>query len=51
MERNTAKQKMLEGKPAFGYSLGMGSPRRAEALSPVQDRLPAPRDAARLLGA
>ncbi len=33
MERNTAKQKMLEGKPAFGYSLGMGSPLAAEALS------------------
>ena len=30
---NTAKQKMLEGKPAFGYSLGLGSPVAAEALA------------------
>ncbi|MBI3970876.1 MAG: hypothetical protein HY332_06265 [Chloroflexi bacterium] len=30
---NTAKQTMLQGKPAFGYSLGMGSPLAAEALS------------------
>jgi 4-hydroxy-2-oxoheptanedioate aldolase len=33
MRINTAKQKMLEGKPAFGYSLGLGSPLVAEALS------------------
>lgn len=30
---NSAKQKMLEGKPAFGFSLGMGSPIAAEVLS------------------
>jgi len=30
---NTAKQRMLEGKPAFGYSLGLGSPLAAEVLS------------------
>jgi 4-hydroxy-2-oxoheptanedioate aldolase len=30
---NTAKQKMLNGKPAYGYALGMGSPVAAEALS------------------
>ncbi len=30
---NTAKQKMLAGEPAYGYSLGMGSPLSAEALS------------------
>ena len=30
---NTAKQKMLEGKPAFGYSLGLGSPQIAEMLA------------------
>jgi 4-hydroxy-2-oxoheptanedioate aldolase len=30
---NTAKQKMLRGEPAFGYSLGLGSPLVAEALS------------------
>ena len=33
MRINTAKQKMLQGKPAFGYSLGLGSPLAAEALS------------------
>ncbi len=33
MRVNTAKQKMLQGKPAFGYSLGLGSPLVAEALS------------------
>ncbi|MDQ3703359.1 MAG: aldolase/citrate lyase family protein [Chloroflexota bacterium] len=33
MQLNTAKQKMLEGKPAFGYSLGMGSALAAEALA------------------
>lgn len=30
---NTAKQMMLQGKPAFGYSLGLGSPANAELLS------------------
>lgn len=30
---NTAKAKMLEGKPAYGYSIGMGSPVAAEALA------------------
>jgi 4-hydroxy-2-oxoheptanedioate aldolase len=30
---NTAKQKMLEGMPAFGYSVGLGSPLAAEALA------------------
>jgi len=30
---NTAKQKMLAGKPAFGYSLGLGSAVVAEALA------------------
>ena len=30
---NTAKQMMLQGKPAFGYSLGLGSPAAAEILS------------------
>lgn len=30
---NTAKQKMLNGDPVFGYSLGLGSPRNAELLS------------------
>jgi len=33
MKINTAKQKMLEGKPAFGYGLGLGSPLVAEYLS------------------
>ncbi len=33
MVTNTAKQKMLSGQPAFGYSLGLGSPRVAELLS------------------
>jgi 4-hydroxy-2-oxoheptanedioate aldolase len=33
MTTNTAKQLMLEGKPAFGYSLGLGSPAVAEVLS------------------
>src|SRR5688572_14801357 len=33
MRANTAKQKMLAGKPAFGYSAGLGSPVAAEALS------------------
>ncbi len=30
---NRAKQKMLEGKPAYGYSLGLGSPLVAELLA------------------
>jgi 4-hydroxy-2-oxoheptanedioate aldolase len=33
MRVNTAKQKMLQGKPAFGYSVGLGSPVAAEALA------------------
>lgn len=30
---NTAKRKMLEGKPAYGFSMGLASPLIAEALS------------------
>jgi 4-hydroxy-2-oxoheptanedioate aldolase len=30
---NTAKQKMLQGKPAYGFSLGLGSPIVAEIVS------------------
>ncbi len=33
MRTNTAKQKMLQGKPAFGYSAGLGSPIAVEALA------------------
>ena len=33
MQINTAKQKMLEGKPAFGFSAAIGSPLSAELLS------------------
>lgn len=33
MRRNTAKAKMRAGQPAFGYALGIGSPRAAELLS------------------
>jgi 4-hydroxy-2-oxoheptanedioate aldolase len=33
MRVNTAKQKMLQGKPAFGYALGLGSLLVAEALA------------------
>lgn len=33
MKLNTAKQTMLAGKPAFGYSIGLGSPLSAEAIS------------------
>src|SRR5581483_1040190 len=33
MRTNTAKQKMLQGKPAFGYALALGSPIAAEALA------------------
>ena len=31
--QNTAKQKLLRGEAAFGYSLGLGSPLAAEALA------------------
>lgn len=33
MRVNTAKQTMLEGKPAFGYALGLASPLSAEILA------------------
>ncbi|MBI2940460.1 MAG: 2,4-dihydroxyhept-2-ene-1,7-dioic acid aldolase [Chloroflexi bacterium] len=33
MKLNTAKQLMLQGQPAFGYGLSLGSPLAAEALS------------------
>lgn len=33
MRTNTAKAKLLQGKPAFGYSLGMPAPLAAEALA------------------
>jgi 4-hydroxy-2-oxoheptanedioate aldolase len=33
MRTNTAKQKMIEGQPAFGYGLSLGSPIAAEALA------------------
>src|SRR4051812_20690750 len=33
MRINTAKQKMLQGKPAFGYGLGLGTIVAAEALA------------------
>jgi 4-hydroxy-2-oxoheptanedioate aldolase len=33
IRKNTAKWKMLEDKPAFGYALGLGSPLAAEALA------------------
>ena len=33
MRVNSAKQKMLEGKPAFGFGLGLGSPPVVEILS------------------
>lgn len=33
MKVNTAKQQMLSGEPAFGYSLGLGSAVAAEALA------------------
>ena len=32
MKTNTAKQKMLRGEPAFGYSAKLGSPVAAEFL-------------------
>ncbi|MHB1417791.1 MAG: HpcH/HpaI aldolase family protein [Chloroflexota bacterium] len=33
MKVNTAKEKMRRGEPAFGYSLGLGSPLAAEVLA------------------
>lgn len=33
MYLNTAKQKMAAGEPAFGFALGLGSPRAAEVIS------------------
>lgn len=33
MKINTAKQRMLAGEPAFGFSVGMGAPQNAELLS------------------
>ncbi|HVG96872.1 MAG TPA: aldolase/citrate lyase family protein [Chloroflexota bacterium] len=33
MQVNTAKQKLLAGQPAYGYSLGLGSPLVAELLA------------------
>jgi len=33
MRVNTAKQKMLQGKPAYGFGLGLGSPLVAETLA------------------
>jgi 4-hydroxy-2-oxoheptanedioate aldolase len=33
MQPNLAKQKMLAGQPAYGYSLGLGSPVAAELLA------------------
>ena len=33
MQLNTAKAKMLAGQPAYGYSLGLGSPLAAELLA------------------
>ena len=33
MQLNTAKKKMLQGQPAYGYSLGMGSPIAAELFA------------------
>src|ERR1700682_3463778 len=33
MRINTAKQKMIRGEPAFGYSLGLGSAIAAEAMA------------------
>ena len=33
MKLNTAKAKMLQGQPAYGYAMGMGSPVVAEALA------------------
>ena len=33
MKINTAKQRMLAGEPAFGFSVGLGAPQNAELLS------------------
>lgn len=33
MKINTAKQRMLAGEPAFGFSVGLGAPQTAELLS------------------
>ena len=33
MRVNTAKQKMLQGKPAFGFGIGLGSPAAVETLA------------------
>jgi 4-hydroxy-2-oxoheptanedioate aldolase len=33
MRENTAKTKMAQGKPSFGYAIGMGSPVAAESLA------------------
>ena len=33
MQLSTAKQKLLAGQPAYGYSLGLGSPLVAELLA------------------
>jgi 4-hydroxy-2-oxoheptanedioate aldolase len=33
MRENTARTKMQQGEPAFGYSIGLGSPVAAEALA------------------
>jgi 4-hydroxy-2-oxoheptanedioate aldolase len=33
VQLNTAKQKMLQGQPVYGYSLGLGSPMAAELLA------------------
>ena len=35
MAVNTAKQRMLEGKPAIGAEVGLGSPLSAELISPL----------------
>ena len=35
MAINTAKQRMLEGKPAFGAEVNLGSSLSAELLSPL----------------
>ncbi|HEX8969679.1 MAG TPA: hypothetical protein VF937_17480 [Chloroflexota bacterium] len=33
MQVNTAKRKMRDGQPAYGYGLGLGSPLAAELLA------------------
>ena len=35
MTKNTAKQRLLEGKPAIGAQVGLGSPLSAEMISPL----------------